>query len=114
MSPEAIFGLGIASVGVLGLLGKLFPKRMPPSKSFKCGRCGAQTLHTHRTAEAWRHGKTKFFCQSCHRTWRQSLPPQEGKSYGARSSSGQGAGCLGIMVLFALVPVGTWAVWAYA
>lgn len=113
MSTEVILGIGVVLVIVVGFIGKLIPKRMPPSKSFKCGRCGVQALHTNRTAEAWRNGKTKFFCQSCHHKWLQSHSPQEHESYGVRGSSGRGSGCLGVVVLFALVPIGTWAVWAY-
>jgi hypothetical protein len=38
MSTEVILGIGVALVIVVGFIGKLIPKRMPPSKSFKCGR----------------------------------------------------------------------------
>ncbi len=114
MSPEVIFGICVAVVVVVGFISNLIPKRMPPSKSFKCGRCGVQALHTNRTAEAWRNGKTKFFCQSCHHKWLQSRPPQGRESYSARGSSGHGSGCLGVVVLFTLVPVCMWAAWAYA
>lgn len=114
MSPEVIFGIGVAVVVVVGLISKLIPKRMPPSRSFKCGRCGVQALHTNRTAEAWRNGKTRFFCQSCHHKWLQSRPPQERGAYGALGSSKHGSGCLGVVVLFALVPTGMWAAWACA
>jgi DNA-directed RNA polymerase subunit RPC12/RpoP len=112
MSPEVIFGIGVAVVVVVGLISKLIPKRMPPSRSFKCGRCGVQALHTNRTAEAWRNGKTRFFCQSCHHKWLQSRPPQERESYRARGSSRHGSGCLGVVVLCALVPIGMWVAWA--
>lgn len=112
MSPEVLFGIGVIALVVVGLFSRLIPKRMPSSKAFKCGRCGVQTLHTSRTAEAWRNGKTKFFCQSCHHKWLLSRPPQERESHGARGSLG--SGCFGVMALFALVPLGIWAVWAYA
>ncbi len=120
MSLEVLFGIGVVAIIVIGFLGRLIPKRMPPSKSFKCGRCGTQATHNDRTAEAWRNGKTKFFCQSCHHKWLQSQPPRpsypsSGRGgYTTRASPGRGSGCLVVLVLFALVPVGVWVVWAYA
>lgn len=111
MSPEIIFGIGIIALLGVALLSKLIPKRMPPQKSFKCGRCGISALHNDRTAEAWRTGKTKFFCQACHSKWIQSHPHQDRE----RSASGNSAsGCLGVVALLALLPIGTLLTWAYA
>ena len=112
MTPEIIFGIGIIALLGFALLSKLIPKRMPPQKSFKCGRCGTAALHNDRTAEAWRNGKTKFFCQACHAKWLQSRPPQEREQYSSRSSGG--SGCLGVIVLFALLPLGALLYRAYA
>ena len=112
MSPEIIFGIGIVALLGIAVLSKLIPKRMPPQKSFKCGRCGTAALHNDRTAEAWRSGKTKFFCQACHAKWLQSRPPQEREQYSSRSAGG--SGCLGVVVLFALLPIGAILSWAYA
>ena len=69
LSPEVIIGAVIAGIVVLSLLGKLLPKRRPKESHFKCARCGASSLHTGRTIEAWRNNKEKFFCQSCHAKW---------------------------------------------
>nr|CAP48764.1 putative integron gene cassette protein [uncultured bacterium]CAP49083.1 putative integron gene cassette protein [uncultured bacterium] len=112
MSPEILVGVVVAALVGIALVGKLVPKRMPPQKSFKCGRCGVAALHNNRTAEAWRNGKTKFFCQACHAKWLQSRPPAERERYSA-DSKGSGSGCFGIVALFALLPVGTWLAWAY-
>jgi len=98
MSSEAIFGVIIAGIIVLSLVGRLIPKRQPKEKSFKCARCGVVSRHTERTIEAWRNNKTKFFCPACHAKWLQSRPPQ----FSPRNA---GSGCLGIVVLFAFIPL---------
>ncbi len=103
MSPELIIGAVIVGVVVLSLVGKLMPKRQPKESHFKCARCGAVSRHTERTIEAWRNNKTKFFCQSCHTKWLQSRPPQEREHFS--SAGGSRSGCLGVVVLFALVPL---------
>ena len=114
MAPELIFGAIVAAAVVLAIIAKLLPKRQPPSPVFKCSRCGMATRHNNRTAEAWRNGKTKFFCQACHAKWLQSRPPQERESYTRHGTSGGNSGCLGVVVLFALLPLGGWLLWAYA
>ncbi len=117
MSPEIIIGIVVAAFVALSLVSKLFPKRQPKEKKFKCARCGVFSQHTERTIEAWRNNKTKFFCQSCHAKWLQSRPPQERHQFSSRNAgrSGSGSGCLGVVVLFAFVPVaGYLLVRAYA
>jgi hypothetical protein len=114
MSPEIIISLAVAALVGLGLVAKLIPQRMPPQKSFKCSRCGTAALHNNRTAEAWRNGKAKFFCQACHLKWLQSRPPQERESHFRHGSSRGGSGCLGVVVLFALLPLGALLYRAYA
>src|SRR5690606_28901604 len=111
MSPEAIFSVGVIALLGVFLLSRLAPKRMPPQKSFRCGRCGTSALHNERTAEAWRQGKTKFFCQTCHSHWIQSHPSQENSRH---LGTPGGSGCLGAAALFALLPVGSLLAWAYA
>jgi len=100
ISPEVIFGVIITGAIVLSFLSKLLPRRQPKEKHFKCARCGAVSRHTERTIEAWRNNKNKFFCQSCHVKWLQSRPPQL-----FRGNAGSGSGCLGIVVLFAVIPL---------
>ena len=111
MAPEVLIGAVVAVVVVIGVVAMLMPKRKPPSLVFKCGRCGTAARHNDRTSEAWRNGKTKFFCQTCHAKWLQSRPPQERESH---SASGSGSGCLGVVVLFSLLPLGGLLTWAYA
>ena len=113
MSPELIIGAVIVGVVVLSFVGKLLPKRQPKETHFKCARCGAVSRHTERTIEAWHNNKTRFFCQSCHAKWLQSRPPQERERLS--SAGGSRSGCLGVVVLFALVPLaGFLLVQAYA
>jgi hypothetical protein len=72
--------------------------RMPPQKTFRCARCSAVEAYSHRTIEAWRAGKAKLFCRSCHAKWLESRP-----SVGrvARPSS---SGCLGTLLLAFVIP----------
>lgn len=103
MSPEIIIGSVVAGIVVLVLVGKLLPKPQPKEKHFKCARCGTVSRHTERTIEAWRNKKTKFFCQSCHAHWLQSRPPQGREGF--LSAGGSRSGCLGLVLLFALMPL---------
>ena len=113
MAPEIILAVAVAIVVALAVFAKIAPKRNPPSPVFKCSRCDTAARHNDRTAEAWRNGKTKFFCQSCHAKWLQSRPPQE-REHASRSSGDGSSGCLGVVVLFALLPLGCLVFWAYA
>jgi hypothetical protein len=105
MSLHVIFGIVIAVVVVVSFVGKLLPKRQPKEENFKCSRCGAISLHTERTIEAWRSAKTKFFCQSCHAKWLHSRPHQERERFSSHGTVDSRSGCLGIVVLFAFVPL---------
>jgi hypothetical protein len=103
MSPEIIFGIILAGIVVLSFVSKLIPKRQPKEKHFKCSRCGTVSPHTERTIEAWRNSKTTFFCPACHAKWLQSRPSQEREQFSSRDSNR--SGCLGTVILFALVPL---------
>lgn len=113
MALEMLVGGLVAAVVVLGLVGRLLPKRRPPSPVFRCDRCGAASRHNDRTTDAWRRGKTKFFCKGCHARWLQSRPPQVQAS-SAGSATGGGSGCLGVAALFALLPLAALLAWARA
>ena len=103
MSLELIIGSIIAAIIAFSLIAKLLPKPKPKETHFKCSRCGVVARHTERTIEAWRNNKTKFFCQSCHSKWLQSHPPQERDRF--HSNHRSESGCLGVVALFALIPV---------
>ncbi|GAB3314056.1 hypothetical protein [Luteimonas notoginsengisoli] len=114
MAPDTIFGIAIAAVVVIGLVAKLLPKSRPKSQFFKCSRCNTASRHNDRTIEAWRNNKTKFFCQACHSKWLASQPPRVREQFSSRSSASGSSGCLGVVALFALLPLGggllMWAV----
>jgi hypothetical protein len=114
VAPETIFGIAVIVVAVLALVAKLVPKRQPPERFFKCSRCHTLTRHNNRTIEAWRNGKPKFFCQACHSNWLRSHPPQDREQFSSSGSASAGSGCLGVLVLFVLLPLGGMLLWAYA
>jgi hypothetical protein len=110
VSLEEIIGVVIVGIIVVSFLGRLSPKRRPKEKYFKCSRCGSVSPHTERTIEAWRNNKNKFFCQSCHAKWLQTRSRQEQDQSRGTSRSG----CLGLIVLFTLVPLAGYYLVAYA
>ena len=95
LKEAIVVGLAViaAIVGAKWLIGR---RRLPPKKAFRCARCSAVEAHSTRTIEAWRAGKTKLFCGSCHAKWLQSQPRAP------HTSRRSGSGCLGVL-LFALV-----------
>ena len=117
MSMEFIVGAVIAGLVVMFFAGKHFSKKLPKETHFECARCGTLARHTDRTIEAWRNNKTTFFCQSCHIKWVHARTPRERarSATPAGSRSGSKSGCLGVVVLFAVVPLaGFLLVHAYA
>ncbi|WP_157770222.1 hypothetical protein [Methylomonas koyamae] len=112
LSPEVIVVIAVVVVAVFSFFGR---KRQPKERMFKCSRCSAVSAHTPRTIEAWRAGKTKFFCNTCHGQWLRSHPPQAHSDRLAYSGRAGNSGCFGVAVLFILLPalfVTAW--WAYA
>jgi hypothetical protein len=91
----------VAAIVVLGLLivtRLLSGRRRPKEKSFRCSRCATTATHTARTIEAWRSGKTKFFCNSCHSEWLRGQPQSR------KMARGGGSGCLGPLIERRLAP----------
>jgi len=113
MTPELIFATAVVIVATLAIGTKLMPGRKPASQVFQCSRCGSASRHNDRTTEAWRSGKSKLFCQSCHAKWLQSQPPREREARPGRAASGN-SGCLGVVVLFTSLPLAGLLMWAYA
>jgi hypothetical protein len=114
---EFIVGAVIAGLVVMLFAGKHFSKKLPKETHFECARCGTLARHTDRTIHAWRNNKTTFFCQSCHLKWVRARARREREpgTSPAGSRSGARSGCLGIVVLFAIVPpAGFLLVHAYA
>ena len=111
---EFIVGAVIAGLVVIFFAGKYFSKKILPKEThFECARCGTLARHTDRTIDAWRNNKTTFFCQSCHLKWVRARAPRERER--SASAAGARSGCLGVVVLFAVVPLaGLLLVHAYA
>ena len=113
MRPGLAFGVVVIVLTVLAALKIAFRGPAPRSQKYKCARCGTLTTHSERTIEAGRHRRSKFYCQSCHAHWLASQPvgaKRNSASFNPRRSSG----CLGIAILFVLVPVVAAYIWAYA
>lgn len=102
MDPNvAIFA--IFAVAILGGLARwLMGQRRPKSRFFRCARCSTSATHSERTIDAWRLGKTKFYCNSCHAEWLRSRPHPH--SHPARPAGRARTGCLGAIILALLVP----------
>jgi hypothetical protein len=113
MRPELAFGVVVIVLLVLAALKVAFRGPAPRSQHFKCARCGTLTTHSERTIEAWRHKRSKFYCQSCHAHWLASRPAgANGRS--ASFNPLRSGGCFGVALLFVLVPVVAAYIWAYA
>jgi hypothetical protein len=85
-------------IPLAAVLVRLIGRRPPPQKTFRCARCSTVEAHSARTIEAWRAGKTKLFCGSCHAKWLQSQPRV------SRASRPSSAGCLGVLLVALVVP----------
>jgi hypothetical protein len=85
---------------IVVLLKFVRPRKEPKEKYFRCARCSTQSPHTDRTIQAWRDGKTKFFCNACHTQWLRSRPLSPAPNSSSRS------GCLGVFVILVFLPVG--------
>jgi hypothetical protein len=104
----------VVAVIVAVVVRTLLRPKQSPSATFKCARCSSVSRHTKRTAEAWRRNAKALFCDSCHRKWLETRPRQpDGVAHGPPPTS-SGRGCLGVMLLLALIPVGLLTVALYA
>jgi hypothetical protein len=116
--------------------------RGPDNLHFVCAGCGGQFTHTKRTVAAWEKGTRRFFCNSCHRSWRQAQPaspaqpahpvraepaarpasasaqtsmPSRGLSHTVRHvRTGRRSGCLTVLVVLVALPVTIYVVARYA
>ena len=95
---EAIVVGLVVIAAILGAKWVFGRGRLPPQKTFRCARCSAVESHSTRTIEAWRAGKTKLFCGSCHAKWLQSQPRAP------RTRRSSSSGCLGVLLFGFVVP----------
>lgn len=107
MTTELIVGAILVVVVLLVLKGK--SQRQPLEKTFSCTRCKTISPHNPRTIEAWRNNKTTFFCQACHSKWLQSRPSHPRGQQPYKGGSGSRAGCLGVLILGAVIPLAGYA-----
>ena len=98
MDQGVLIVAAIAVAGIVVLARFFGGVRRPKRQSFRCARSSTGAMHTARTIEAWRRGKTEFFCNSCHGERLRSLPQDAAPARGGRS------GCLSAVVLFIVVP----------
>jgi len=132
LSPSVIAALGIVSVVVVLLVFRFRRSRSrrgsssargPSSLHFICAGCKGQFNHTKRTVSAWERGTRKFFCDACHKSWRQANPssaPRAAPTGGAaqprprRGLAPARSGCLSVLVVVVLLPALLYAVARYA
>ena len=92
----------------------LVGRRLPKERKFRCAGCSAWTAHTNRTIEAWRLGKTRLYCGTCHAHWLKTHPAvstARSRFWGKEARSG----CLGAFVVMVGVPlVAAVSWWLYA
>jgi len=63
-------------------------------ENYACSGCGTQEKHNKRTVAAWGRGSRSFFCQPCHKKWRDEQQQKPTSS-----------GCLGSLIIMLLVPI---------
>ncbi|MBC6905270.1 hypothetical protein DWB84_07320 [Saccharophagus sp. K07] len=105
---ELYIFLGLAVV--VGLFFFLKGNKRPPAESFTCARCKKAERYSPRTIEAWRRGFSKIYCQACHKLWLNNNPERKKQTYTSGSARG---GCLGILVIFVLMPPAIYGVIRY-
>ena len=108
LSPQALAAAIAVAAVVLGAMILVARSARPKHQHFRCARCGTVAAHTNRTIQAWRNKQQKFYCQTCHLRWLESQPHQPKVQREARG------GCLGVVLLFVIVPIGAALVWAHA
>jgi hypothetical protein len=100
LEPTEAAILAVAVVIVFLVWKRLFGAgRVPKQKHFRCARCSKTEAYSTRTIQAWREGKTRLFCRSCHIEWLKSQPASRQSNRSARS------GCLGALVIGVAIPM---------
>lgn len=75
-------------------------EKTPKEKVFTCARCKSIADFDKRTIQAWNAGFDKLYCIACHKQWLEAHSQQQ--VIRSRQST---SGCLGIFVLFVLLPI---------
>lgn len=112
-STATTIAIIVSLVVIAGIFGLFFRPKGPPTKTFKCARCGAVAQYSERTESAWRSGVKRLYCDSCHRHWLRANPDRVAHSQrGSPRTSGRG--CFTVTVALVLVPAALYAVARYA
>ena len=85
--------------------------RGPGSARYVCAKCAGEFLHSNRTISAWEKGTKRIFCDGCHKQWlnqqprpvRASPPSAPARSH-TRQGNPKASGCLGVLLLLAVIP----------
>lgn len=64
-------------------------------EKYACSGCGVQVRHNKRTVSAWERGSRSFFCQDCHKNWREEQAKKQTTS----------SGCLGSLAILVVIPL---------
>ena len=56
---------------------RLTPYTGPTNVHYICAGCANQFAHTKRTIAAWQKGIRRITCNTCHKKWRDSLPSDQ-------------------------------------
>lgn len=107
-STGTTLALIVAALVLAEIAGLFFRPKGPPTKAFKCARCGVAARHSERTENAWRTGAGRIYCDACHRRWLIANPDRVTTRQGRLRTSGRG--CFTVMVALALAPAALWLV----
>lgn len=99
---DLTISLPIAFFAIIPLA--LFSRSKKPSnKFFTCSRCRCNAPFDNRTIRAWNTGTVKLYCSNCHAEW---LNNRENTNNNFHSPSSRGSGCLGVLAIMIVIPVG--------
>jgi transposase-like protein len=117
VSPELLFAAGIAAVAFLVGIWAVWAKAPrtrsvgrkatsgPAHLRYVCASCSGRFTHSRRTRMAWENGARSFYCKACHT---RSLLVKTPKASQLVPKAGAKKGCLGVLMLLAVLPVGAW------
>jgi DNA-directed RNA polymerase subunit RPC12/RpoP len=115
LSPELWFAGGIAAVAFLVGIWALWVKaprtrsvgrmagRGPAELRYVCASCSGRFTHSRRTRMALEKGARSFYCKACHTRSMGVQPPKPSQLVPKPKGK---PGCLGVLALLAVLPLG--------